>query len=64
MASADRSDDNVFDIKDPLAAFEEYCQLEMARRRERDPEFRADLYGEARDLVRARLEAAGIDERP
>ncbi|MBF0428114.1 MAG: hypothetical protein HQL94_04265 [Magnetococcales bacterium] len=51
-----------FRLQDPIKLFETFSTEEMERRRQTDPNFNADLYQEARQLVLSRLHTGHFRE--
>lgn len=64
MSAANTTPRKAFDIKQPLAAFDEHSRLEIERLRKTSPDFDESLYERARRLVIARLERVVETQAP
>jgi hypothetical protein len=64
MSSANTPARKAFDIKQPLAAFDEHSRIEIERLRKTSPDFDEALHEQARRLVIARLERTVETQAP
>lgn len=64
MSAPNTTTRKAFDIKQPLAAFEEHSRLEIERLRKTSPDLDDALYERARRLVIARLTGTAETEAP